>query len=169
MEYYTLVSARISNKGELNSQYNNYSVNLKFQGHQEDALWNLREKDFHLGQIDGGRLVGLPGLVNGTIFKGKVEHLTSARGKAYTRFKGDVDLSPPPEVDHDLAPGPALFIVDPTMDDVIDTWTYLVGRAQIGFAKINVQADAQSLNAAAATMMIDLQKKGVKIPTSVKE
>ena len=60
-------------------------------------------------------------------------------------------------------------IVNPTLDDVIDTWTYLVGRAQIGFAKVNVQADAQALNAAAATLMIDMQKRGVKIPKNVKE
>ena len=169
METYVLKSAKISNRGAFNAQYQNYSVNLKFEGHTEDALWNLREKDFHLATISpDGTLTDLPGMQPGTIFTGEVQHLTSKNNKSYTRFKGDISMAPA------AAPTAAPVddsqnIVNPTLDDVIDNWTYLVGRAQIGFAKVNVQADAQALNAAAATLMIDMQKRGVKIPKTVKE
>ena len=172
METYVLKSAKISNRGAFNAQYKNYSVNLKFEGHTEDALWNLREQDFNLATISpDGTLTDLPAMRPGTIFTGEVQHLTSKNNKAYTRFKGDISMAPgaPAAAPTATPVDDSQNIVNPTLDDVIDTWTYLVGRAQIGFAKVNVQADAQALNAAAATLMIDMQKRGVKIPKNVKE
>lgn len=194
MEHYTLTKyTRMKLKGEgpettgLPTVYNgikSYSFNLWFAEHGTDrdrVMWHCKEEHFrHLQLDEQGRCISLL-LDPGTIFVGDIDNKGGwslfTGGPSVTKPATAIPepppnpVTPPPKVLEDAFATSAGVInrQDLTIDDIVDLHAYLMAKTQNTLSRLGLEPKADVCNSCAATVMIDIQKRGLPIPTKVRE
>jgi len=158
-----------------------YSFNLWFaeMGDKDRVMWHCKEENFRhldLDPNDQDRCKSLL-LDPGTIFVGTIED----KGGWYL-FTGGPSVTKPSEpkipeppvavsILQDALSPPGDFIgkQDLTIDDIVDLHAYLMAKGQNTLVRLGLEPKAEVCNSVAATVMIDIQRRGIAIPAKVRE
>ena len=194
MEHYTLTKyTRMRLRGEgpettgLPSIYNgikSYSFNLWFNEHGTDrdrVMWHCKEEHFRHLELDAeGRCKSLL-LDPGSIFVGEIENkggwFLFKGGPSVTKAATTIPeppaapvAAPPKVLEEAFATSDDLIKrQDITVDDIVDLHAYLMAKTQNTLARLGLEPKAEVINSCAATVMIDIQKRGLPIPKKVRE
>ena len=189
MEHFTLVKyTRMKTRGGgpettgLPSVYNgntSYSFNLWFEGAGDRVMWHCKEEHFRHLDIDANDNNRCKALLldPGTIFVGTVDN----KGN-YLLFSGGPSVAKAAEPSVPEPPKPPSILEDAfatsddmirkqdlSIDDIVDLHAYLMARTQNTLSRLGLEPKADVCNSCAATVMIDIQKRGLPIPTKVRE
>ena len=66
-------------------------------------------------------------------------------------------------------PGDFIGKQDLTIDDIVDLHAYLMAKGQNTLVRLGLEPTPEVCNSVAATVMIDIQRRGISIPAKVRE